>query len=226
MPQKPITEKLVFKAPKQPVVIQQPTFTTIYDQSPVQGVTGELLEEQVYADTFPTGPQTDYAVDYRQESLNVGGQRQDKLSNILYVPGTSTKDRSTYGHFVSSYNVPSADVTEDKSSIFVAVPVEDTSSAIFHSSGIAPSGGFVQEKQTAYDLSSENVGSTVSSQISPFKSYYSSSYPGYSHVSGDSPRFGFSHDRSLLYTYKSPEFVSPFSYVNEQPSQVFKKSVA
>lgn len=239
---KPATkpEKLVFKAPKQPVTIaQQPTFTTVYDQSPVQ---------EISAAPVNTGFARERVADYKQEITNTGGYGEEKFSEIAYEPQSQAVfDKSSsysqsgltsgLGNVASAYKFTSADRVGDKSNIYVAVPV-DSKSELVNSAGVAPASGFAEEKESYYQITSGNVSPALSSVAgqgqagysaitTPFRSYYSSSYPGYSHVSGESPRFDFAHDKSLLYTYSSPYVSSPFSYTytsgKGQSDQVYEK---
>lgn len=234
-------EKLAFKAPKQPItIVQQPAFTTVYDQSPVQ---------EISAAPVSTGFVREHIADYKQEITNIGGYGGDKFSEIAYAPQPQAVfDKSSrygqsglasgLGNVASSYKFTSAGRVGDKSNIYVAVPV-DAKSELVNSGGVVPAGGFAEEKESYYQVTSGNVSPAVpslagqgqvgySAVSTPFKSYYSSSYPGYSHVSGESPRFDFAHDKSLLYS--SPYVSSPFSYTytsgKGQSDQVYGKSIA
>lgn len=233
-------EKRVFNAPKQPVtIVQQPTFTNVYDQSPVQRISAEPVN---------TGFVREHVVDYKQEITNVGGYGGDKLSEIAYAPQPEAVfDKSSsygqsgmtsgLGNVVSAYKFSSADRGGDKSNIYVAVPIDGRSEFV-NSAGVAPASGFAEEKESYYQITSGNANSALPGQgqvgysavTTPAKSYYSSSYPGYSHVSGESPRFDFAHDKSLLYTYSSPYVGGPFSYTytsgKGQSDQVYGKSIA
>ena len=260
---KPVSDKLVFKAPKRPVV-QQPAYTTVYDQSPVQEISGGAIESHFTRDNsaYSAGPVNtgfvrEHVVDYKQEVATVGSQEGNKLSGIAYAPGAEAgfDKSSTYSHSglssgisgssglenqVSSYKFTSADRVGDKSNIYVAVPVEEKSE-FAHSTRVAPAGGYGDNKGSYYEITSGNTNSALpflagqgqveySAVSTPSRSYYSSSYPGYSHVSGESPRFDFSQDKSLLYTYSSPYISSPFAYTytsgKGQHDQVYRKAAA
>lgn len=181
----------VFKAPAQTVSEGLP-FTSVQDQSSAQGL-------------FPVRTDADksiFSVGQVAGIDEVGAVTGGRVSGAYH----STLGRGQF--VVPSYGVATAGDAGDKSKIFVAVPADDFShdKSFLHSTGVAPTGRFVEEKGSIVTINSGEVDSGVSRQG------YSSSYPGYSNLSGESPRYDFSPDRSLLYSYSSPQLASPFSY--------------